>query len=98
MLSFSVSIFGSYRLFLDILVTSIPEDLETSISDRTACTGWSSHACLDMKTIYLLVLAMQSRMLIMTLDENLKPLSVAAVSVGEAAAVDVIYWWEAEAE
>lgn len=40
----------------------------------------------------------QSRMLIMTLDENLKPLSVAAVSVGEAAAVDVIYWWEAEAE
>ncbi|KAG1355160.1 hypothetical protein COCNU_07G012720 [Cocos nucifera] len=53
------------------------------------------HACLDMKSIilgkyhymlYVLVLAMQPRML-MTVDENLKPLSV-PVRVGQA--VDVV--------
>ncbi|CAK9172844.1 unnamed protein product [Ilex paraguariensis] len=64
---------------------------------RTALAGLVTllHACLDMKAIilgkyhyvlYFLVLAMQPRMLL-TVDENLKPLSV-PVRVGQA--VDVV--------
>ncbi|XP_073120420.1 uncharacterized protein [Henckelia pumila] len=66
-------------------------------SRRTALAGLVTmlHACLDMKALilgkyhyvlYFLVLAMQPRML-MTVDENLKPLSV-PVRVGQA--VDVV--------
>ncbi|CAA2982178.1 26S proteasome non-ATPase regulatory subunit 2 homolog A [Olea europaea subsp. europaea] len=79
------------------LLTLAPYHSERFLLSPTALAGLVTflHACLDMKAIvlgkyhyvlYFLVLAMQPRML-MTLDENLKPLSV-PVRVGQA--VDVV--------
>ncbi|KAG2717390.1 hypothetical protein I3843_03G174900 [Carya illinoinensis] len=79
------------------LLTLNPYHSERFLLCPTALAGIITmlHACLDMKTIilgkyhyvlYFLVLAMQPRML-MTVDENLKPLSV-PVRVGQA--VDVV--------
>ncbi|XP_073025532.1 26S proteasome non-ATPase regulatory subunit 2 homolog A-like [Primulina eburnea] len=79
------------------LLTLSPYHSERFLLSPTALAGLVTmlHACLDMKAIilgkyhyvlYFLVLAMQPRML-MTVDENLKPLSV-PVRVGQA--VDVV--------
>ncbi|KAF5481339.1 hypothetical protein F2P56_002000 [Juglans regia] len=79
------------------LLTLNPYHSERFLLCPTALAGIITmlHACLDMKAIilgkyhyvlYFLVLAMQPRML-MTVDENLKPLSV-PVRVGQA--VDVV--------
>ncbi|KAK9285775.1 hypothetical protein L1049_024976 [Liquidambar formosana] len=79
------------------LLTLNPYHSERFLLSPTALAGIITllHACLDMKTIilgkyhyvlYFLVLAMQPRML-MTVDENLKPLPV-PVRVGQA--VDVV--------
>ncbi|KAL0306860.1 UNVERIFIED_CONTAM: 26S proteasome non-ATPase regulatory subunitA [Sesamum radiatum] len=79
------------------LLTLSPYHSERFLLSPTALAGLVIllHACLDMKAIilgkyhyvlYFLVLAMQPRML-MTVDENLKPLSV-PVRVGQA--VDVV--------
>lgn len=79
------------------LLTLSPYHSERFLSSPTALAGLivMLHACLDMKAIilgkyhyvlYFLTLAMQPRML-MTVDENLKPLSV-PVRVGQA--VDVV--------
>ncbi|XP_073312319.1 26S proteasome non-ATPase regulatory subunit 2 homolog A-like [Primulina huaijiensis] len=79
------------------LLTLSPYHSEKFLLSPTALAGLVTmlHACLDMKAIilgkyhyvlYFLVLAMQPRML-MTVDENLKPLSV-PVRVGQA--VDVV--------
>ncbi|PHU04257.1 26S proteasome non-ATPase regulatory subunit 2 [Capsicum chinense] len=79
------------------LMTLSPYHLERFLLSPTALAGLIAvlHICLDMKAIilgkyhyvlYFLTLAMQPRML-MTVDENLKPLSV-PVRVGQA--VDVI--------
>ncbi|KAM7492213.1 hypothetical protein LguiA_035134 [Lonicera macranthoides] len=79
------------------LMTLSPYHSERFLLSPTALAGILTllHACLDMKTIilgkyhyvlYFLVLAMQPRMLL-TVDENLKPLSV-PVRVGQA--VDVV--------
>ncbi|KAI5661718.1 hypothetical protein M9H77_21041 [Catharanthus roseus] len=79
------------------LMTLSPYHSERFLLSPTALAGLITflHACLDMKAIilgkyhyvlYFLVLAMQPRML-MTVDENLKPLSV-PVRVGQA--VDVV--------
>ncbi|GFP86441.1 26S proteasome non-ATPase regulatory subunit 2 homolog a [Phtheirospermum japonicum] len=79
------------------LLTLSPYHSERSLLSPTSLAGLviMLHACLDMKSIilgkyhyvlYFLTLAMQPRML-MTVDENLKPLSV-AVRVGQA--VDVV--------
>lgn len=79
------------------LMTLSPHHSERFLLSPTALAGLVTvtFACLDMKHIimgkfhymlYLLVLAMQPRML-MTVDENLKPLSV-PVRVGQA--VDVV--------
>ncbi|KAL8031536.1 hypothetical protein ABFX02_13G032500 [Erythranthe guttata] len=79
------------------LLTLSPYHSERSLLSPTALAGLvvMLHACLDMKAIilgkyhyvlYFLTLAMQPRML-MTVDENLKPLSV-PVRVGQA--VDVV--------
>ncbi|KAA8526343.1 hypothetical protein F0562_008454 [Nyssa sinensis] len=79
------------------LLTLAPYHSEHFLLSPTALAGIVTllHACLDMKAIilgkyhyvlYFLVLAMQPRML-MTVDENLKPLSV-PVRVGQA--VDVV--------
>ncbi|GMN53862.1 hypothetical protein TIFTF001_023003 [Ficus carica] len=79
------------------LLTLNPYHSERFLLSPTALAGIITmlHACLDLKAIilgkyhyvlYFLVLAMQPRML-MTVDENLKPLSV-PVRVGQA--VDVV--------
>ncbi|CAM8887790.1 unnamed protein product [Rhodiola kirilowii] len=79
------------------LLTLNPYHSERFLLSPTALAGIVAvlHACLDMKAIilgkyhyvlYLLVLAMQPRMLL-TVDENLKPLPV-PVRVGQA--VDVV--------
>ncbi|KAK7853259.1 26s proteasome non-atpase regulatory subunit 2 like protein a [Quercus suber] len=79
------------------LLTLNPFHSERFLLSPTALAGITVmlHACLDMKTVvlakyhymlYFLVLAMQPRML-MTVDENNKPLSV-PVRVGQA--VDVV--------
>ncbi|GFS34800.1 26S proteasome regulatory subunit S2 1A [Actinidia rufa] len=79
------------------LLTLAPYHSEHFLLSPTALAGIVTllHACLDMKAIilgkyhyvlYFLVLAMQPRMLL-TVDENLKPLSV-PVRVGQA--VDVV--------
>ncbi|KAJ8749248.1 hypothetical protein K2173_018727 [Erythroxylum novogranatense] len=79
------------------LLTLNPYHSDRFLLSPTALAGLITmlHACLDMKAIilgkyhyvlYFLVLAMQPRML-MTVDENLKPLSV-PVRVGQA--VDVV--------
>ncbi|XP_062152652.1 26S proteasome non-ATPase regulatory subunit 2 homolog A [Alnus glutinosa] len=79
------------------LLTLNPYHSERFLLSPTALAGLVTmlHACLDLKAIiltkyhyvlYFLVLAMQPRML-MTVDENLKPLSV-PVRVGQA--VDVV--------
>ncbi|XP_038982811.1 26S proteasome non-ATPase regulatory subunit 2 homolog A-like isoform X2 [Phoenix dactylifera] len=79
------------------LLTLLPYHSDRFLLSPTALAGLVTvlHACLDMKSIilgkyhymlYILVLAMQPRML-MTVDENLKPLSV-PVRVGQA--VDVV--------
>lgn len=79
------------------LLTLAPYHSERFLLSPTALAGIVTllHACLDMKAIilgkyhyvlYFLVLAMQPRMLL-TVDENLKPLSV-PVRVGQA--VDVV--------
>ncbi|XP_038684206.1 26S proteasome non-ATPase regulatory subunit 2 homolog A [Tripterygium wilfordii] len=79
------------------LLTLNPYHSDRSLLSPTALAGIivMMHACLDMKAIilgkyhyvlYFLVLAMQPRMLL-TVDENLKPLSV-PVRVGQA--VDVV--------
>ncbi|XP_022725840.1 26S proteasome non-ATPase regulatory subunit 2 homolog A [Durio zibethinus] len=79
------------------LLTLNPYHSDHVLLSPTALAGLVTmlHACLDMKAIilgkyhyvlYFLVLAMQPRML-MTVDENLKPLSV-PVRVGQA--VDVV--------
>ncbi|XP_015881444.2 26S proteasome non-ATPase regulatory subunit 2 homolog A [Ziziphus jujuba] len=79
------------------LLTLNPYHSDRFLLSPTALAGITTmlHACLDMKAIilgkyhyvlYFLVLAMQPRML-MTVDENLKPLSV-PVRVGQA--VDVV--------
>ncbi|KAG9149835.1 hypothetical protein Leryth_024664 [Lithospermum erythrorhizon] len=79
------------------LLTLSPYHSERFLLSPTALAGIVTllHACLDMKSIvlgkyhyvlYFLVLAMQPRMLL-TVDENLKPLSV-PVRVGQA--VDVV--------
>ncbi|KAL3513913.1 hypothetical protein ACH5RR_026630 [Cinchona calisaya] len=79
------------------LLTLSPYHSERFLLSLTALAGLVIllHACLDMKAIilgkyhyvlYFLVLAMQPRML-MTVDENLKPLPV-PVRVGQA--VDVV--------
>lgn len=79
------------------LLTLAPHHSERFLLSPTALAGIITllHACLDMKSIilgkyhyvlYFLVLAMQPRML-MTVDEDLKPLSV-PVRVGQA--VDVV--------
>ncbi|XVE49971.1 hypothetical protein DITRI_Ditri01bG0124500 [Diplodiscus trichospermus] len=79
------------------LLTLNPYHSDHFLLSPTALAGLVTmlHACLDMKAIilgkyhyalYFLVLAMQPRML-MTVDENLKPLSV-PVRVGQA--VDVV--------
>ncbi|KAL0001994.1 hypothetical protein SO802_015775 [Lithocarpus litseifolius] len=79
------------------LLTLNPFHSERFLLSPTALAGITImlHACLDMKTVvlgkyhymlYFLVLAMQPRML-MTVDENNKPLSV-PVRVGQA--VDVV--------
>ncbi|KAF5946623.1 hypothetical protein HYC85_016851 [Camellia sinensis] len=79
------------------LLTLAPYHSERFLLSPTALDGIVTllHACLDMKAIilgkyhyvlYFLVLAMQPRMLL-TVDENLKPLSV-PVRVGQA--VDVV--------
>ncbi|KAF5744081.1 hypothetical protein HS088_TW08G00674 [Tripterygium wilfordii] len=79
------------------LLTLNPYHSDRFLLSPTALAGIITmlHACLDMKAIilgkyhyvlYFLVLAMQPRML-MTVDENLKPLSV-PVRVGQA--VDVV--------
>ncbi|VFQ88011.1 unnamed protein product [Cuscuta campestris] len=79
------------------LLTLSPYHSERFLLSPTALAGLITmlHACLDMKAIilgkyhyvlYFLTLAMQPRML-MTVDENLKPLSV-PVRVGQA--VDVV--------
>ncbi|XAR49588.1 hypothetical protein NMG60_11032840 [Bertholletia excelsa] len=79
------------------LLTLAPYHSERFLLSPTALAGIITllHACLDMKAIvlgkyhyvlYFLVLAMQPRMLL-TVDENLKPLSV-PVRVGQA--VDVV--------
>ncbi|KAJ8556144.1 hypothetical protein K7X08_022902 [Anisodus acutangulus] len=79
------------------LITLSPYHSERFLLSPTALAGLITmlHICLDMKAIilgkyhyvlYFLTLAMQPRML-MTVDENLKPLSV-PVRVGQA--VDVI--------
>ncbi|KAL7185452.1 hypothetical protein ACSBR2_027403 [Camellia fascicularis] len=79
------------------LLTLAPYHSERFLLSPTALAGIVAllHACLDMKAIilgkyhyvlYFLVLAMQPRMLL-TVDENLKPLSV-PVRVGQA--VDVV--------
>ncbi|KVH88226.1 26S proteasome regulatory complex, non-ATPase subcomplex, Rpn1 subunit [Cynara cardunculus var. scolymus] len=79
------------------LLTLAPYHSERFLLSPTALAGLVVllHACLDMKAIilgkyhyvlYFVVLAMQPRMLL-TVDENLKPLSV-AVRVGQA--VDVV--------
>ncbi|XP_022848513.1 26S proteasome non-ATPase regulatory subunit 2 homolog A-like [Olea europaea var. sylvestris] len=79
------------------LLTLAPYHSERFLLSPTALAGLVTllHACLDMKALilgkyhyvlYFLVLAMQPRML-MTVDENLKPLSV-PVRVGQA--VDVV--------
>ncbi|KAL5724264.1 26S proteasome non-ATPase regulatory subunit 2 A [Ranunculus cassubicifolius] len=79
------------------LLTLAPYHSERFLMSPTALAGLITllHACLDMKSIilgkyhyvlYFLVLAMQPRML-MTVDEDLKPLSV-PVRVGQA--VDVV--------
>ncbi|XP_043717173.1 26S proteasome non-ATPase regulatory subunit 2 homolog A-like isoform X3 [Telopea speciosissima] len=79
------------------LLTLSPFHSERFLLSPTALAGLIIllHACLDMKSIilgkyhyvlYFLVLAMQPRMLL-TVDENLKPLSV-PVRVGQA--VDVV--------
>ncbi|CAH9116650.1 unnamed protein product [Cuscuta europaea] len=79
------------------LLTLSPYHSERFLSSPTSLAGLLVvlHACLDMKALilgkyhyvlYFLTLAMQPRML-MTVDENLKPLSV-PVRVGQA--VDVV--------
>ncbi|KAL7219285.1 hypothetical protein ACSBR2_012376 [Camellia fascicularis] len=79
------------------LLTLAPYHFEHFLLSSTALAGILTmlHACLDMKAIimgrypfilYFLALAMQPRML-MTVDENLKPLAV-PVRVGKA--VDVV--------
>uniref|UniRef100_A0A5B6YM08 26S proteasome non-ATPase regulatory subunit 2 homolog n=1 Tax=Davidia involucrata TaxID=16924 RepID=A0A5B6YM08_DAVIN len=79
------------------LLTLAPYHSERFLLSPTALAGIVTllHACLDMKAIilgkyhyvlYFLVLAMQPRMML-TVDENLKPLSV-PVRVGQA--VDVV--------
>ncbi|KAJ0961647.1 hypothetical protein J5N97_001144 [Dioscorea zingiberensis] len=79
------------------LLTLSPYHSDRFLLSPTALAGLVIvlHACLDMKSViigkyhymlYILVLAMQPRML-MTVDENLKPLSV-PVRVGQA--VDVV--------
>ncbi|KAK8957999.1 26S proteasome non-ATPase regulatory subunit 2 1A [Platanthera zijinensis] len=79
------------------LLTLSPYHSDRFLLSPTALAGLVTvlHACLDMKTIilgkyhyllYILSLAMHPRML-MTVDENLKPLSV-TVRVGQA--VDVV--------
>ncbi|KAH7860237.1 hypothetical protein Vadar_011070 [Vaccinium darrowii] len=79
------------------LLTLAPYHSERFLLSPTALAGIITllHACLDMKAIilgkyhyvlYFVVLAMQPRMLL-TVDENLKPLSV-PVRVGQA--VDVV--------
>ncbi|KAL3645445.1 26S proteasome non-ATPase regulatory subunit 2 A [Castilleja foliolosa] len=79
------------------LLTLSPYHSERSLLSPTSLAGLviMLHACLDMKAtilgkyhyvLYFLTLAMQPRML-MTVDENLKPLSV-PVRVGQA--VDVV--------
>ncbi|KAJ6822051.1 putative 26S proteasome non-ATPase regulatory subunit 2-like protein A [Iris pallida] len=79
------------------LLTLSPYHSDRFLLSQTALAGLVTvlHACLDLKFIimgkyhfilYILVLAMQPRML-MTVDENLKPLSV-PVRVGQA--VDVV--------
>ncbi|XP_052207824.1 26S proteasome non-ATPase regulatory subunit 2 homolog A [Diospyros lotus] len=79
------------------LLTLAPYHSERFLLSPTALAGITTllHACLDMKAIvlgkyhyvlYFIVLAMQPRMLL-TVDENLKPLSV-PVRVGQA--VDVV--------
>ncbi|CAK8577046.1 unnamed protein product [Lathyrus sativus] len=79
------------------LLTLNPYHSDRALLSPTALAGLITmlHACLDMKAIvlgkyhyvlYFLVLAMQPRMLL-TVDENLKPLSV-PVRVGQA--VDVV--------
>ncbi|KAH9615824.1 hypothetical protein KSS87_003601 [Heliosperma pusillum] len=79
------------------LLTLNPYHSDRSLMSPMALAGLVTvlHCCLDMKTIilgkyhyvlYYLVLAMQPRMLL-TVDENLKPLSV-PVRVGQA--VDVV--------
>ncbi|OVA05659.1 Proteasome/cyclosome repeat [Macleaya cordata] len=79
------------------LLTLAPYHSERFLLSPTALAGLITllHACLDMKSIilgkyhyvlYFLALAMKPRML-MTVDENLKPLSV-PVRVGQA--VDVV--------
>ncbi|XP_039046355.1 26S proteasome non-ATPase regulatory subunit 2 homolog A [Hibiscus syriacus] len=79
------------------LLTLNPYHSERFLLSPTALAGLVTmlHACLDMKAmvlgkyhyvLYFIVLAMQPRML-MTVDENLKPLSV-PVRVGQA--VDVV--------
>ncbi|XP_051126136.1 26S proteasome non-ATPase regulatory subunit 2 homolog A-like isoform X7 [Andrographis paniculata] len=79
------------------LLTLSPYHSERFLLSPTSLAGLVilTHACLDMKAIilgkyhyvlYFLVLAMQPRMLL-TVDENLKPLSV-PVRVGQA--VDVV--------
>ncbi|KAA8524329.1 hypothetical protein F0562_010752 [Nyssa sinensis] len=79
------------------LLTLAPYHSEHLLLSRTAMAGIITllHACLDMEAtilgkyhyvLYFLVLAMQPRML-MTVDENLKPLLV-PVRVGQA--VDVV--------
>ncbi|KAE8703079.1 26S proteasome non-ATPase regulatory subunit 2 [Hibiscus syriacus] len=79
------------------LLTLNPYHSDRFLLSPTALAGLVTmlHACLDMKAmvlgkyhyiLYLIVLAMQPRML-MTVDENLKPLSV-SVRVGQA--VDVV--------
>ncbi|CAL5391902.1 unnamed protein product [Camellia sinensis] len=86
---------GSFHIRTDPLIGMFLLNLK--IQPRTALAGIVTllHACLDMKAIilgkyhyvlYFLVLAMQPRMLL-TVDENLKPLSV-PVRVGQA--VDVV--------
>ncbi|WOL06849.1 26S proteasome non-ATPase regulatory subunit [Canna indica] len=79
------------------LLTLSPYHSDRFLLSPTALAGLVTvlHACLDLKSnilgkyhymLYILVLAMQPRML-MTVDENLKPLSV-PVRVGQA--VDVV--------
>ncbi|GFY99022.1 26S proteasome regulatory subunit S2 1A [Actinidia rufa] len=80
------------------LLTLAPYHSERFLLSPTALAGILTllHACLDMKAIilgkyhyvlYFLALAMQPRMLLLTVDENLKSLSV-PVRVGQA--VDVV--------